>query len=58
MDPSANFDRERRRTKAGKRKTWATSLMRPATLRIVIAVGVQVARVAWMVYRMIHFWRE
>ena len=58
MTPSANSDRERRRTKVKKWEGWAKRLVNPRTLRSVIAVGVLVTRVLWLIYRIINFWRE
>jgi hypothetical protein len=49
---SGYFDRKRRRTNVVRRQKWATCLVRPLTLRTLIATGVWITRVIWIIYRL------
>ena len=55
---SSDFNEERRRTEPKKRVGWATVLIRPRTLKALIAVGQLVAVVLRLVFEVIHSFRE
>ena len=57
METLDRDDRKWRRVKQNRRK-WAKALMRPQTWKVVVAVGVGITRVIWVLYKIIHFMRE
>lgn len=58
MASSGELDRERRRTKPNRRKNLASRLVNPRVFKTLVLVGQVIARVAWMVYLLIRFFRE
>lgn len=57
MSKSDQDDRRWRWVKA-LRRNLANALMRPQTWRMIVTVGIWVARAIWAFYRVIHFMRE
>jgi hypothetical protein len=58
MEASDHDDRKRRRVKLGKRRSWAKVLLRPQTWKMMVAVGIALTRVIWIIYKAVHFMRE
>lgn len=58
METSDQFDRKRRRMKSRGRQSWAKCLLRPQTLKSLIAVGRLVTRVVWLIYSIVRVFRE
>ncbi len=55
---SSDFNEERRRTEPKNRVGWAKALIRPGTLKVLIAVGQLIAVLLRLVLEVIHSFRE
>jgi hypothetical protein len=55
---SSDFNEEQRRTEPRKRSGWAKALIRPRTLKVLIAVGQLTAVALRLVFEAIHSLRE
>lgn len=55
---SSDINEEQRRTEPKKRAGWAKALIRPGTLKVLIAVGQLVAAMLRLVLEVIHSFRE
>lgn len=58
MEASDHDDRKWRRAKPKKRRSWAKALLRPQTWKTIVAVGMWITRVIWLLYKIIDFMRE
>ena len=58
METSDHFDRERRRTKPRKRRSWAKRLMNPRTMKLLIGIGQLAVRIACFVLLLVKHFRE
>lgn len=55
---SSDFNEERRRTEPSKRSRWAKALIRPQTLKVLIAVGQLGAVLLRLLLEVVRSFRE
>ncbi len=58
METSKHIDRERRRSKARSKGSWMKVLVRPSTIKLLMAIGQLITRVVWLILVVMKYLRE